>query len=122
MSYVNPMGHYVTLVPSTETYATATARTTKVDTTYSTEGVFMLEVAQATYTDETIDLNIQVYDLLTDDWYTIASFTQVTDATTTQREAIKIPYGLGNSISCNWTITGGDSTNKYTITVSGILK
>ena len=122
MSYTNPMGHYVTLVPSTDTYATATARTTAVDTTYSTEGVFMLEAVQSSYTDETIDVNIQTYDLLTDDWYTIASFTQMTDADPAIREVIRIPYGLGNKISCNWTITGGDSTNKYTITVSGILK
>lgn len=123
MGYTNPMGHNVVLVPSTVTYATATARTTAVDTTYSTEGVFILEVDQELYANETITVDIQTYEPLTDDWYTIASFTQVTNAyTNAQQETIRIPYGLGNKISCKWTITGGDDTHKYTITVSGVLK
>ena len=117
------LGHYVTLVPSTETYADATARTTFANTKYSKEGIFFLEVNQATYTNETINMYIQSYDELTDDWYTIISFTQVTDASSAAvQEMKKIDYGLGNKISCKWAITGGDSTNKYTITVTGVLK
>ena len=122
MSYAHPEGHSVTLVPETETYATNVAHTTTVDSMFDTEGIFILEVAQASYTDETIDVDIVVYDVLTADWYTIASFTQVTNAETTQQELIKIPYGLGRKLSCEWTITGGDATNQYTITVSGVLK
>jgi len=117
------IGHSIVLVPETDTYATNVAHTTTVKTKYKTEGTFILEVSQASYSDETIDVDIEVYDLLTDDWYVIASFTQVTDASSTaQQELINIPYGLGEKISCEWTITGGDSTNKYTLTVSGTLK
>ena len=90
------------------------------------EGVFVLEVSQAgTYVNETIDVVIETYNSYTETWHTIASFTQVTDAdsgTGTQRELITIPYGLGTSISCSWTIANVESTNEYTLSVSGTLK
>ena len=90
------------------------------------EGVFVLEVSQAgTNVDETIDVVIETYNSYTETWHTIGTFTQVTDADTgtgTQRELITIPYGLGTSISCSWTIANTESTNEYTLSVSGTLK
>lgn len=119
---MNYMGAHVVLVPSTVTYATATARTTYVDTKYYKEGVFFLEAVQTAYVDETIAVNIQTYDEVTDDWYTIITFTTVGNATGTVQEAKRIDYAMGNRISCNWAVTGGDTGHKYTITVSGVLK
>lgn len=90
------------------------------------EGVFVLEVSQAgTWADETIDVVIETYNSYTETWHTIASFTQVTDAdsgTGTQREVIKIPHGLGTSISCSWTIANMNSGKEYTLSISGTLK
>lgn len=122
MSYTHPMGHNVVLVPSTETHTSSNSRSTPIDSTYDTEGIFIFEVSQASYDNEHIDMDIQVYESLTDDWYTIASFTQVESATTAQRELIKVPCGLGEKLSCKWTMTDGDADHKYTFTVSGVLK
>jgi len=88
-------------------------------------GVFVLEVSQAgTWADEYIDVLIETYDSYTESWHTIGTFTQVSDAeTATVRELITIPYGLGTSISCSWTIAGmADDSKEYTLSVSGTLK
>lgn len=127
MSYTHPMGHAVTLTSQTlQATGSDDAHSTPVNTKYSTGGIFVLEVNQAgTHINETLDVDIEVYDLLTNDWYAIASFTQVGDAdsgTGTSQELIKIPCGLGEKISCKWTVAGTEGSNKYNFTVSGILK
>lgn len=127
MNYTHPMGHAVTLTSQTgQATGSDNAHSAPVKTKYSTGGIFILEVDQAgTHVNETLDVDIEVYDLLTDDWYVIASFTQVGDAdsvTGTSQELINIPYGLGGKISCKWTVAGTESTNTYSFTVSGTLK
>jgi len=102
---------------------TANNRTSPINTSAYVEGVFVLEVSQAgTWSDETIDVVIETYNSYTDSWHTIATFTQVTDATTAQKELITIPYGLGTSISCSWTIANPTTGKEYTLSVSGTLK
>lgn len=117
------MGHNVVLVPSAARYTSSDTHSTPIDTRYVTGGIFILEATQSTHADELLDVNIEVYDVLTEDWYTIASFTQVDNAqSSTFQELIKIPCGLGEKISCSWTMTLGDSGHKYTFSVSGVLK
>lgn len=102
---------------------TANTHTDPIDCTPYTEGIFVLQVSQAgTWGDETLDVVIETYNIYTETWHTIASFTQVTDATTEQEELITIPFGLGSRISCSWTIANMDTGKEYTISVSGILK
>lgn len=80
------------------------------------------EQGAGTYTNETLDVDIVVYNDLIADWLVIASFTQITDATTALRELIRIPYGLGKLISAKWTIANCVVGEAYTFTVSGTLK
>jgi len=86
------------------------------------EGVFVLEVSQTAYGNETLDVVIETYNSYTETWHTIATFTQITTAATTQQEVITIPYGLGTSISCSWTMANMDTGKEYTLSVSGTLK
>jgi len=116
----------VVLAPSAERDTSGNNHTNSVDTSSHTEGFFVLEVDQAgTWIDETLDVSIEVYEDLTDDWYVLASFTQVTDAdsgTGTQQEMIRIPYGLGSINSCKWTIANMNTGKEYTFSVSGTIK
>lgn len=118
------IGISVTLATSAARYEDGNAHSTPVDTKYVTEGIFVLEASQGagTYTNETLDVDIEVYDALTDDWYVLTSFTQITDATTPQRELKKVQYGLGKQISCKWAIANAVVGEAYTFTVSGTVK
>jgi len=102
---------------------TANNRTNPIDCTGYVEGNFVFQVSQAgTNVDETIDVVIETYNLYTETWHTIGTFTQVTDATTETQQLLTIPYGLGSRISCSWTIANMDTGKEYTISISGILK
>ena len=116
----------ITLVASAARYgATGNAHTTPFkDAWQYTGGSFVLEASQGagTYTNETLDVYIEAYDVLTDDWDVIGQFTQITDATTAVRELIRIPYGLRKWLSAKWAIANAVVGEAYTFTVSGTLK
>ena len=122
---VDKIASDIILAASAARYADGNAHATPVkDAQFYTEAVLVLEASQGagTYTNETLDVDIEVYNVLTDDWDVIASFTQITDATTPVRELIRIPYGLGIQLSCKWAIANAVVGEAYTFTVSGSLK
>lgn len=122
---VDKIASSIILVTSAARYADGNAHTTPFKGAWQyTGGIFVLEASQGagTYTNETLDVDIEVYDQLTADWDVIASFTQITDATTAIRELIKIPYGLGKWLSAKWAIANAVVGEAYTFTVSGTLK
>ena len=80
-------------------------------------GLFFIKVSDVSGTsDPTLDVDIISYDEITDDWYVIGSFTQVT---ATGKEAIYIP-DVGKKIATQYAIA--DTNPSFTWKVSMILK
>ena len=122
--FAQPQASSIILVPAAARYADGNNYTVPIKADNCLEGVFILEASQGagTYTNETLDVDIVSYDKYTDDWDVIASFTQITDATTAIRELLRIPYGLGILISCKWAIANCLVGEAYTFSVTGTLK
>ena len=82
---------------------------TPVKTKFSSEAVLFLDV---TALSGTLDLEIQTYDSLTDNWHKLATFDQING--TGQDEGF-IEYGLGEKIALKYEVSASAT---FTLDVS----
>jgi hypothetical protein len=78
---------------------------------YVAEAVFMLNITAIT---GTLDIEIQTYNSLTEEWHKLAVFTQ---KSTTGKDEGFIEYGLGDSLAIEYEVNGS-----ATFSVDAVLK
>ena len=110
------LSHTETLYSGTAAATGNTQATPKVSK-YSEEGTFFLDVTAASGTDETLDVTLQIYDSIGENWHTLATFDQ---KTTTGTDVGYVEYGLGTKLAVLYTIGGTDPS--FTFSVSVLLK
>jgi hypothetical protein len=81
------------------------------------EACFFLYCSAASGTTPTLDVTVETYDLYSQLWFPVASFTQLI---TTGSELIRVAYGLGYNLSVKWVI--GGTTPSFTFQVNAALK
>ena len=106
------------------TILSSSARTTSGDTysspldaSYFREGIFFLDVTNASGADATMEVKIQTKDSLSDKWYDVLTFDFVTGE---MSQARAVSHGLGRSLACKYTIEGTNPS--FTFSVGAILK
>jgi len=93
------------------------ANATLIRTVFRKSGIFFIKVSAVSGTSNpTLDVDIITYDKITDDWYVIGSFTQIT---ATGKEAIYIPE-VGEKVAIQYVIA--DTNPSFTFKVSAILR
>lgn len=97
--------------------ATGNTQSTYIKSKYSEHGTFFLDVTAASGTNETLDVTINVYDSVGDDWHLLATFDQ---KTTTGTDVGYVEYGLGDRLSVTYTI--GGTNPSFTFSVAVLLK
>jgi len=85
-----------------------------IDVSGFKDGIFFLEVT-ASVAPTSLDVDINTYDPLTDDWYKIGNFAQMTG---NGKAAPVSLTSLGQKIAISWTLVG----TSFTFSVSGIVK
>jgi len=93
------------------------AEGTLIQTIYRKSGIFFIKATSVSGTNPTLDVDIITYDPITEDWYVIGSFTQIT---ADGQEAIYIPE-VGEKIAIQYAKTGTD-TPTFPIKVGAILR
>lgn len=97
--------------------SSSNTKATPVQTGHRKSGLFFIKVSASGGTGSpTLDVDIITYDVKTDDWYVIGTFTQLT---TTGSEAIYIPE-VGKKIAIQYAIA--DTNPTFTFKVSAILR
>jgi Tfp pilus assembly major pilin PilA len=99
---------------------TASGNSAEFDVSDYSEAIFFLDVTAVpgVYTDETLDVTVKTKDPASGKWFTIATFTQVTNSTTSEMKAVA--NNLGRKIRVEWAI--GGTAPSYTFSVGAVLK
>lgn len=85
---------------------------------YAKECAIFLDITAASGTNPTLDITIQIYDKLSEKWYTLATFTQKTG---TGQDVGYVEYGLGEKMAVKWVV-GGTNTPTFTFAVNATFK
>ena len=111
------LSHNETMFSGTATSSSNT-QADPIVTKYAQEAIFYLDVTAVSGTNPTLDVTINVYDSVTDKWYLLATFDQVTSVLA---DVGYVQYGLDKNISCSYAI-GGTNTPTFTFEVVVNLK
>lgn len=93
------------------------ANATLIKTVFRKSGIFFIKATGVSGTDPTLDVDIITYDRITEDWYVIGSFTQIT---ADGKQAMYIPE-VGEKVAIQYA-KGGTSTPTFPIKVGAILR
>lgn len=106
----------ITLFPSMTGTGTASGTGTSLEVGTYDKGVFFLDISAGTGTTPTLDVTVQTYNVLGNDWVTLGTFTQGTGVST---ERITAEY-LGERLRGYYAV--GGTTASFTFSVGGIVK
>lgn len=97
--------------------SSSNTKSTPIKTGHRKGGLFFIKVSASGGTGSpTLDVDIITYDKITESWYVIGSFTQLT---TTGSEAIYIPE-VGKEIAIQYALA--DTNPTFTFKVGAILR
>jgi len=97
--------------------ATGNSYLTPITTKWATETTFFLKITAVSGTSPTLDVELMIYDRISDDWYLLGTFSQ---KTTTGTDIGQVPYGLGEKVAIKYTI--GGTTPSFTFQVNATVK
>lgn len=101
-----------TATASSNTYSTPTV------TRHVKEATFFLSISAASGTNPTLDVTINEYDRIADEWHLLATFTQKTGTGT---DVGRVQYGLGDKIGAAYAI-GGTNSPSFTFQLNATFK
>jgi len=108
------MVNSITLHASAARTASGDTHSVPIDVSGFDEGIFFLEVS-ASDTPTSLDVDIETYDPVTDDWYKIGNFAQMAG---NGKAAPVLLASLGQKIALSYALIG----TSFTFSVSGIVK
>ena len=97
--------------------ANGNSQSTPINTQHAKECSIFFDITAASGTSPTIDLTIQIYDSISDKWYTLGYFDQKTGVGT---DVGYVEYAIGEKMAVSYVI--GGTNPSFTIAVNATFK
>ena len=98
--------------------ASGNSRSTPVSTKHVKEATIYFDITVVSGTDPTLDVTLKVHDLLGDNWFLLATFSQQSTVTT---DLGAIGFALGEEMAIDYVV-GGTDTPTFTFSVNATFK